>query len=84
MSRSVLTEQQVKIGEQQCKIFAVRFREARTKVGLTQRDVTKKTGITQSILSKVENGTQNLTIHRASVLADVVGVPLYQLFMPLP
>ena len=83
MPRIVLTDENRRLGQIQCKIFAERFRAARIMSGKTQRDIARMTGITQRILSSVENGTQNITIHTAAMLAHAVGVPLFRLFVPV-
>ena len=59
--------------EELSAIFGANFREARLKAGLTQVDVTARTGIQQSDLSRIENGRQNLTLGTMVTLARVVG-----------
>lgn len=61
--------------------FARNFRNARRSAHLSQRDVHRRTGLAVSYVSGVEGG-RNISIDKASLLADAVGVPLHQLLAP--
>ena len=49
---------------------------ARTSQNLTQKQVAEKTGIDQSDISKLENGTRNPSINLLKRLADGLGMDL--------
>jgi transcriptional regulator with XRE-family HTH domain len=66
------------------EIFGHNFREARIKVGLSQRDVHRLTGVAQSHISEIETGVSNISIDTMVKLATVVKRPLWKLFKPLP
>jgi transcriptional regulator with XRE-family HTH domain len=54
-------------------LFGENFRQARTKAGLTQRDVEAQTGIKQAYISQIEGGKHNPTLGTMMVLAHAVG-----------
>lgn len=66
------------------EIFGHNFREARIKVGLSQRDVHRLTGVAQSHISEIETGVSNISIDTMVKLATVVKRPLWKLFKPQP
>jgi transcriptional regulator with XRE-family HTH domain len=66
------------------EIFGQNFRQARARIGLSQRDVHKLTGVAQSHISEIETGTSNISIDTMVKLATVVNQPLWKLFRPLP
>ncbi|MBQ4251620.1 MAG: helix-turn-helix transcriptional regulator [Erysipelotrichaceae bacterium] len=47
--------------------------EARTETGMTQKQLSEKTGIAQSDISKLENGTANPSIRTLQRLAEGLG-----------
>ena len=49
---------------------------ARTSQNLTQKQISEKTGIDQSDISKLENGTRNPSINLLKRLADGLGMDL--------
>ncbi len=49
---------------------------ARTSQNLTQKQLSEKTGIDQSDISKLENGTRNPSINLLKRLADGLGMDL--------
>jgi transcriptional regulator with XRE-family HTH domain len=53
-------------------LFGENFRQARTKAGLTQRDIEAQTGIKQAYISQIEGGRQNPTLGTMMVLAHAV------------
>ncbi|HGC8067021.1 TPA: helix-turn-helix domain-containing protein [Yersinia enterocolitica] len=63
-------------------IFARNFRKARKAAKLTQRAVKDKTGFAQSWISEVETGRSTINLDNMAILADLVGVPLWQLLVP--
>jgi transcriptional regulator with XRE-family HTH domain len=66
------------------EIFGQNFRNARARIGLSQRDVHRLTGVAQSHISEIETGTSNISIDTMVKLATVVNQPLWRLFRPLP
>lgn len=64
------------------EIFGQNFRIARAKVGLSQRDVHRLTGVAQSHISEIETGVSNISIDTMVKLATVVKQPLWKLFRP--
>ena len=56
--------------------------EARAEQGLTQAQVSERTGIAQAELSKLENGTRNPSIKLLQRLADGLGYTLRIEFVP--
>lgn len=63
-------------------VFARNFRKARKAANLTQRAVNDKTGFAQSWISEVETGQSAINIDNMAILANLVGVPLWQLLVP--
>ena len=55
---------------------------ARISQGLTQKELSKRTGINQADISKLENGTRNPTINLLKRLADGMGMQLKIEFIP--
>jgi len=64
------------------KYFAKNLRAARISAGLTQRDLSKLTGITQGVLSEYERGLRALGIIGMAKIATAVNIPLWQLLRP--
>lgn len=62
------------------EIFGQNFRIARIKIGLSQRDVHRQTGVAQSHISEIETGASNISIDTMVKLATVVKQPLWKLF----
>lgn len=56
--------------------------EARTSQGLTQKQLSERTGIHQADISKLENGTRNPTLSLLKRLADGMGMSLRIEFVP--
>ncbi len=50
--------------------------DARKRSGLTQKQLSEKTGITQSDISRLENGNANPSLHTLRRLADGLGLRL--------
>ncbi len=68
----------------QREIFGQNFRDARIRIGLSQRDVHRKTGVAQSHISEIETGVSNISIDTMVKLSTIVNKPLWKLFKPLP
>ena len=56
--------------------------EARISQNLTQKELAEKTGIAQTEISKLENGTRNPSIKLLQRLADGMGMVLKVSFIP--
>ena len=56
--------------------------DARTSQNLTQKELAKRTGIHQSDISKLENGTRNPSVSLLRRLAEGMGMTLKIEFVP--
>lgn len=56
--------------------FPSKLKKARENTGFTQREVSKETGITQSVLARYETGKLEPNIEVMGILADFYGVSL--------
>lgn len=56
--------------------------DARTSQNLTQRELSERTGIAQTEISKLEHGTRNPSIKLLQRLADGMGMVLNVTFTP--
>jgi ribosome-binding protein aMBF1 (putative translation factor) len=57
--------------------------DARRDSGLTQKELSKRTGIAQGDISKLENGNANPSLHTLQRLAEGMGMLLKIEFLPL-
>ena len=56
--------------------------DARISQNLTQKELAERTGINQADISKLENGTRNLSLKLLKRLAAVMGMTLKIEFVP--
>ena len=56
--------------------------DARLKAGMTQKELSKKTGIAQGDISKLERGNSNPSIRTLQRLAAAMGMSLQLKFIP--
>lgn len=56
--------------------------DARIKEGLTQKELSERTGITQADISRIENGTRNPSLEMVKRLANGLGMRLKIEFIP--
>ena len=56
--------------------------DARYKEGLTQKELSERTGITQADISRIENGTRNPSLSMVKRLARGLGMRLKLEFIP--
>lgn len=56
--------------------------DARTSQNMTQKELSERTGIAQTEISKLENGTRNPSIRLLQRLADGMGMVLNVSFTP--
>lgn len=61
-------------------IFSTRIKKAREMNGFTQKEVSKETGIKQSVISRYENGTIEPSLEKIGILAEFYGVSIDWLF----
>ena len=54
-------------------------RQARPRVGISQKDLARKVGITQAFLSEVETGTKSPSLLTAAKLARALGCTIDEL-----
>jgi putative transcriptional regulator len=60
--------------------LANRLKERRTEAGLTQAELAEKVGVTRKTVNTVENGVFTPSATLAIKLAQVLNVPVEQLF----
>jgi len=65
-------------------VFAERLRQLRRSRGMTQRDLARLAHITESYLSRLENGLIAPGIDLAARIAAALGSPLAELLSPGP
>lgn len=56
--------------------------DTRIRLNLTQKELSKLTGISQADISKIENGTRNPSLNILKRLADGMGMRLELKFVP--
>ena len=56
--------------------------DAREKIGMTQKELSEKTGITQADISRLENGNANPSLKTLQRLAEGMGMTLKLEFVP--
>ena len=56
--------------------------DARIQAGLTQKELSKKSGISQADISRLENGTRNPSLSLLKRLADAMNTTLKIEFIP--
>jgi len=54
--------------------IGLRVREARDRVGVTQKELGQRTGLSESALSRIESGARQLASHELRAIADALGV----------
>ena len=57
--------------------------DARKSQNLTQKELSKRTGITQADISRIENGTRNPSLAMLNRLAKGMGMKLKIEFLPI-
>lgn len=62
--------------------YGMDLRRTRERRGLSKRTVAKALGVPQSVMTKVENGSHDLTSEETKRLADIYGCPEYELLSP--
>jgi transcriptional regulator with XRE-family HTH domain len=62
--------------------FAENLIAARTKAGMSQAELAKRSKISQSFLSYVERGEKRISTDRAEKIADALGISICKLLHP--
>lgn len=62
------------------KNLGERMRKLRKEKGLTLVDISKKTGVAQATLSRIETGTMTGTVESHERIAEAIGVGLVELY----
>ena len=78
------TEFRVKPRDNDGIAFGRRLREVRRRAGLSQAEVAARLGITQSYVSRVERGDQNVTLSTCEAFARAVGCIFSAVLTPQP
>ncbi len=60
--------------------IGLRMRTARKSRGITQSEISKKTNLDQSHISRIENGTADGSPNQILSIARAIGIPIAQLF----
>lgn len=63
--------------------IGLQIRWRRRQLGLNQGQLARKSGVSTSAMSKIENGRISATISSLKNVAEALGVPINLLFMPL-
>lgn len=64
------------MGDLELQIFAVRLKELRTKLNITQKDFAEKIGVTAAALSAYENNVKNPSVSVAKRIAENFSVSI--------
>ena len=60
-----------------------RIREIRESIGMTQTELSEKSGVTRATIWKLETGDDEVTTSKTLVkIADALGVTVGELFLP--
>ena len=79
MKKEILTNRKIALKDNTIKAFV----EARKKSGMTQKEISEKTGIAQPDISKLENGNANPSVRTLQRLANAMGMELKVKFQPI-
>lgn len=60
--------------------IGLRIRAARKAKGMTQSEISQKTGIDQATVSRLENGTQEGSPGQLLSIARIINIPIAQLY----
>ena len=61
--------------------YGTRIKQIRERVGMTQAELSAKSGISQEHISRIENNHFTPTIKTADKICDAMGVTLNELFI---
>lgn len=67
-----------KIGENEIKLYTIpdRFKEARTNIGLTQKELATIIGVSLITISNYENHSRQISVNTADRYSKALGVPV--------
>ncbi len=63
------------------KEFGKRLKQLRLQANLTQEELAEKIGVATKTVSYWENAHNPITLSKIPIIADVLGVPIYKLFI---
>ncbi len=78
----VLTKKRVPESQPERETFARNFRRARIDASMSQRELSRRTGIAQAHISEIENAMHNVCIDTMVKLAQAVKKPVFELLRP--
>jgi len=64
--------------------FAANLRSIRQQKGLTQEALADLTDLHRTYIGSVERGERNISIDNMEVIADALGVPIWEMLCPSP
>jgi len=65
------------------KAFRITLEAARVNAGLSQEEAAKKAGVTRFTIANWENGKTRISNAQALGLANIYGIPLEHIFLPV-
>ena len=63
------------------KEFGKRLKQLRLQANLTQEELAEQIGVATKTVSYWENAHNPITLSKIPIIADVLGVPIYKLFI---
>jgi transcriptional regulator with XRE-family HTH domain len=63
--------------------FGYNLRKIRERRNMTQRDLSKKSGVTQTTIAKIENNKINPSLYVTVALAEALSISLSTLLKPI-
>ncbi len=66
--------------DQLSQVFGERLKKLRMEKGLTQEELARRAGFHRTYAGNIERGLENPTIETVSRMADVLDVPLSEMF----
>ena len=64
-----------------CKNFGKRLKELRLQANITQEDLAERVGVATKTVSYWENGHNPITLNKIPLIATVLNIPIYKLFV---
>lgn len=63
------------------KKFGKRLKDLRLKANITQEQLAERTGVSTKTVSYWENGHNPITLNKLPIIADILNIPVYKLFV---
>jgi transcriptional regulator with XRE-family HTH domain len=60
------------------------IRDFRDAIGMSQTELASRSGVTASMLSKVERGANGMSMEKTRLVAEVLGVDVKSITYPVP